>query len=50
MIKITPYRTFGVKQFKIIVNDQNLLLVNLFGFGLWVLKTKRARDAWEVKA
>ena len=50
MIKITPYRTFGVKKLTVIVNDQDLLLVNLFGFGLWVLKTKKSRDAWEVKA
>ncbi len=48
MIKITPYRTFGVKQFKIIVNNEDLLLVNLFGFGLWILKTKAARKHWSI--
>ena len=46
MIKITPYKTFGVKQFKTIVNNDDLLLVNVFGYGLWILKTDRARRAW----
>lgn len=46
MIKITPYRTFGVKQFKTIVNNDDLLLVNVFGFGLWILKSKDARERW----
>lgn len=45
-IKITPYRTFGKKTIKTIVNNWDLTLINVFGFGLWVLRSDRAIAAW----
>jgi len=45
-IKITR-RTFHKRALKVIVNDKDLALVNVFGIGVWILKSKQARDAWE---
>lgn len=46
-IKVTSHRTFGKKGIKIIANNQDIMLVNAFGFGIWVFKTQNAKDAWE---
>lgn len=46
-LRITPYKTFRVKKIKVIINDRDLLLVNVLGFGFWVLKSKNAKDAWK---
>lgn len=47
MIRITGIKTFGKKGFKVICNTDELLLVNLFGFGFWWLKSENAKDAYK---
>lgn len=47
MIKLTGYKTFGKKNFKVICNTKELLLVNIFGFGFWVLRSENAKQAWK---
>lgn len=39
-IRITSYKTFGVKKFMVIANDDNFALYNVFGFGLWIAKNR----------
>ena len=34
---ITGHNTFTKKQFNILCNNDQLLFVNVFGFGLWVI-------------
>lgn len=37
-IKITGVNTFGKRNFKIVCDTSELTLINLFGFGLWLIR------------
>jgi len=35
-VRITAFNTFGEKRFALVSNRKELILVNLWGFGLWI--------------
>ena len=45
---LTPYKTFGKKQLKLIHNNENLLLINVFGFGIWYLKSYTPQEVYDM--
>lgn len=32
----TPFKTFGKKQLKKVIDDKAVIVYNLFGFGFWI--------------
>lgn len=41
---ITNYRTFGVKKLWVVCNCEQLLLVNVYGFGLWYIRNSTPQE------
>ena len=37
-VKITGFKTFGVKKLAKVVDSEELKIFNVFGFGLWIIK------------
>lgn len=37
-LKITGFKTFGVKKLAKVVDNEELKIFNVFGFGFWIIK------------
>lgn len=37
-LRISGFKTFGVKRLRVVANTKELFLLNLFGFGIWIIK------------
>lgn len=37
-IRVTGYKSFGVKSLKIVAKEKDFILVNFFGFAIWLFK------------
>lgn len=35
-VVLTPFKTFGKKQLKKVINDKAVIIYNIFGFGFWI--------------